>query len=216
MKASEAYKTYYAFGTGKATPKPKYVRRSTKEKTNQEPKASFSKRIKSAAKVTRSGKKRQIAEGLETLSKIALDDEDNDDKTSVSKDKDDDDQEEDDDQGNDDERTNSDNDDDDFVHPKFSTHDEEDKEEDSFDPMVQTPSHDGSMRLKIHIEECLLAIRVTYARLMRMRDFAMWDWGHRVTWGVGGSEWYCSSEERCMREGCGEMSILAGKTVRVS
>ncbi|GJU29634.1 hypothetical protein Tco_1173223 [Tanacetum coccineum] len=30
---------------------------------------------------------------------------------------------------------------DDFVHPKFSTHDEEDKEKDSFDPRVQTPSH---------------------------------------------------------------------------
>ncbi|GKF78124.1 hypothetical protein Tco_0230594, partial [Tanacetum coccineum] len=35
----------------------------------------------------------------------------------------------------------SDNDGDDFVHPKFSTHDEEDKEEDSFDHRVQTPSH---------------------------------------------------------------------------
>ncbi|GJY19020.1 hypothetical protein Tco_0390511 [Tanacetum coccineum] len=42
------------------------------------------------------------------------------------------------------ERTESDNDGDDFVHPKFSTHDEEDKEEDSFDPRVQTPSHDES------------------------------------------------------------------------
>ncbi|GKD25747.1 hypothetical protein Tco_1231961, partial [Tanacetum coccineum] len=43
--------------------------------------------------------------------------------------------------GSDDEQTDSDNDGDDFVHPKFSTHDEEDKEEDSFDPRVQTPSH---------------------------------------------------------------------------
>nr|GFA08289.1 hypothetical protein [Tanacetum cinerariifolium] len=32
-------------------------------------------------------------------------------------------------------------------------------------------------RLKIHIEVCLLAIRVTWARPMRMRDFSMWDWG---------------------------------------
>ncbi|GJW93762.1 hypothetical protein Tco_0173434 [Tanacetum coccineum] len=40
MKESEAYKTYYAFATGKAIPKPKYVRRSTKEKTVQAPKAS--------------------------------------------------------------------------------------------------------------------------------------------------------------------------------
>nr|GEZ80153.1 hypothetical protein [Tanacetum cinerariifolium] len=72
---SEAYKTYYAFATGKAIPKPKYVRRSIKEKNEQAPKAS------------------------------------------------------------------SNNDGDDFVHPKFSTHDEEDKEKDSFDPRVQTPSH---------------------------------------------------------------------------
>ncbi|GJR99504.1 hypothetical protein Tco_0316013 [Tanacetum coccineum] len=48
---------------------------------------------------------------------------------------------------NDDERTKSENDGDDFVHPKFSTHndeamqDEEVNEEDSFDPRVQTPSH---------------------------------------------------------------------------
>ncbi|GKA79759.1 hypothetical protein Tco_0786355, partial [Tanacetum coccineum] len=46
----------------------------------------------------------------------------------------------------DDEQTNSDNDGDDFVHPKFSTHDDEARqedvdEEDSFDPRVQTPSH---------------------------------------------------------------------------
>ncbi|GJS72522.1 hypothetical protein Tco_0705363 [Tanacetum coccineum] len=41
----------------------------------------------------------------------------------------------------DDEQTNSDNDGDDFVHHKFSTHDEENKEEDRFDPRVQTPSH---------------------------------------------------------------------------
>nr|GEY16860.1 hypothetical protein [Tanacetum cinerariifolium] len=44
----------------------------------------------------------------------------------------------------DDEKTNSDNDDDDFIHIKFSTHDDddEDKKEESFDPIVQTPSHD--------------------------------------------------------------------------
>nr|GEV62423.1 hypothetical protein [Tanacetum cinerariifolium] len=33
------------------------------------------------------------------------------------------------------------NDDDEFVHPKLSTHDEEAKEEESFDPIVQTSSH---------------------------------------------------------------------------
>ncbi|GKB95002.1 hypothetical protein Tco_0981139 [Tanacetum coccineum] len=44
-------------------------------------------------------------------------------------------------QGDDDEKTDSDNDGDDFVHPKFSTHDEENTKEDNFDPRVQTPSH---------------------------------------------------------------------------
>nr|GFC42877.1 hypothetical protein [Tanacetum cinerariifolium] len=41
-----------------------------------------------------------------------------------------------------DEQTNSDNDSDDFVHPKFSTHDEEAKVKESFDPIVRTPYHD--------------------------------------------------------------------------
>ncbi|GJY40917.1 hypothetical protein Tco_0428187 [Tanacetum coccineum] len=49
----------------------------------------------------------------------------------------------------DDEQTDSDNDGDDCVHPKFSTHDDESRqeevhEEDSFDLRVQTPSHDES------------------------------------------------------------------------
>nr|GEV63907.1 hypothetical protein [Tanacetum cinerariifolium] len=59
-------------------------------------------------------------------------------------DDDDDDQNDNDDQDNqdedDDEQTDLDNDGDDFVHPKFSTHDEEDKDEECFDPIVQTPS----------------------------------------------------------------------------
>nr|GEV19351.1 hypothetical protein [Tanacetum cinerariifolium] len=41
----------------------------------------------------------------------------------------------------DDDQTDSDNDGDDFMHPKFSTHDEEAKDEESLDPIVQTPSH---------------------------------------------------------------------------
>ncbi|GJS91231.1 hypothetical protein Tco_0773867 [Tanacetum coccineum] len=59
-----------------------------------------------------------------------------DDKVNVSEHDDDD----------DDERTKSDNDGEDFVHPKFSTHDDEARqeevnEEDILDPGVQTPSH---------------------------------------------------------------------------
>nr|GEW57853.1 hypothetical protein [Tanacetum cinerariifolium] len=69
---SDTYKTYYDFATGKVIPKPKYVRRSTKEKTDQAPKASPGKRLKVIAKVARSGKKKLPAKGLETLSKVAL------------------------------------------------------------------------------------------------------------------------------------------------
>nr|GEV76182.1 hypothetical protein [Tanacetum cinerariifolium] len=54
----------------------------------------------------------------------------------------DDDDNDDDQNDDDDEQTDSDNDGDDFIYPKFSTHGDEDKEEESFDPIVQTPSHD--------------------------------------------------------------------------
>ncbi|GKC30125.1 hypothetical protein Tco_1037419, partial [Tanacetum coccineum] len=72
-------------------------------------------------------------------------DEEDDDEVSLNDDAQDNDNQDDDD----DEQTNSDNDGDDFVHPKFSTHDDEARqeevnEEDSFDPRVQTPSHDES------------------------------------------------------------------------
>ncbi|GJS94380.1 hypothetical protein Tco_0801348 [Tanacetum coccineum] len=71
------------------------------------------------------------------------DDDDNDDDDAANQDNDGQEYDEQDDENEDDdnEQTDSENDGDDFVHPKFSTHDEEDKEEDSFDPRVQTPYH---------------------------------------------------------------------------
>ncbi|GKB12056.1 hypothetical protein Tco_0845979 [Tanacetum coccineum] len=72
MKESEAYKTYHDLSTGKMQPKPKYVRRSSKSKTKQAPKPSPAKRVKATAKVAKSGKKKQPAHGLETLSEVAL------------------------------------------------------------------------------------------------------------------------------------------------
>ncbi|GKA98254.1 hypothetical protein Tco_0826191 [Tanacetum coccineum] len=190
MKESEAFKTYYAFATGKATPKPKYVRRTSNDKTEQAHKDSTVKRLKAAAKGAKSGKMRQPARELETLSEVALTEaeqlriitkqsliqthsshasgsgahegtsatlgvhdvptyesygEEISWKTSSD---DDDDNEGDDDATNDDhddadnqsERTESDNKGDEFVHPKFTTHDEEKKEEESSDPRVHTPS----------------------------------------------------------------------------
>ncbi|GJZ78566.1 hypothetical protein Tco_0643403 [Tanacetum coccineum] len=106
MKESKAYKTYYDFATGNVIPKPKYVRRSTREKTDQAPKDSPGKRLKATTKKSS--------------------DEDDDDQVSMSKDDDDNADNEDDDYQNDDnEQTESDNDGDDFVHPKFFTHHEE-------------------------------------------------------------------------------------------
>nr|GEW15958.1 hypothetical protein [Tanacetum cinerariifolium] len=57
-------------------------------------------------------------------------------------DEDDNDQDDDDQNADDDEQTNLDNSGDDFIHLKFSTHDDEDKKEERFDPIVQTPFHD--------------------------------------------------------------------------
>nr|GEV86937.1 hypothetical protein [Tanacetum cinerariifolium] len=65
---------------------------------------------------------------------------DDDDEHKISEHDDDVDDQSDDDDDDDDEQTNSDNDGDDLVHRKFSTHDEEDKDEESFDPIVQTHS----------------------------------------------------------------------------
>ncbi|GKC29528.1 hypothetical protein Tco_1036822 [Tanacetum coccineum] len=170
MKESDAYKIYHDFATGKVIPKPKYVRRPTREKTDQAPTAPPGKRLKATAKVARLGKKKQLAQGLETLSKIALSEAEqikivtkrsktqfynsytsssgaNEGAVSLSKDDDANaDNEDDDGQDDDNEQTKSDNDGEDFVYPKFSTHDEEerqeeDKEEDGSDLRVQTPSH---------------------------------------------------------------------------
>nr|GEW00639.1 hypothetical protein [Tanacetum cinerariifolium] len=69
-------------------------------------------------------------------------------KSLTEADDDDDDQEDEDEQYDDDQ--DSDNDDDDFVHPKLSTHDEEAKDEESFDPIVQTPSHVEDSDDEIH------------------------------------------------------------------
>ncbi|GJZ99929.1 hypothetical protein Tco_0672480 [Tanacetum coccineum] len=165
MKESEAFKTYYAFATGKVTPKPKYVCQTSKDKTEQAPKASTGKRLKAAAKGAKSGKKRQHARRLETLSEVALTKAEQ--LRIVTKRSliqthsshasssgahegtdDDDDNEGDDDATNDDhddadnqsERTKSDNEGDEFVYLKFTTQDEEEKEEESSDPRVHTPS----------------------------------------------------------------------------
>ncbi|GJT91548.1 hypothetical protein Tco_1080393 [Tanacetum coccineum] len=141
MKESEAYKTYHDHATGKVQPKPKYVRRYSRTKSDEAPKPSFGKRVKATAKVANSGTHEGtgVTPGVPDVPTYESDDEqissksseeEDDDEKNVSEHEDD----------NDDKRTKSDNNGDDFVHPKFSTHDdeamqdEEVNEEDSFDP----------------------------------------------------------------------------------
>nr|GEV41588.1 hypothetical protein [Tanacetum cinerariifolium] len=127
-----AYKTYYDFATRKVIPKPKYVRRSTGEKTDQAPKASPAKRLKATADVAKSGKKKLPAQGLETLSEIAFD-EGKDDEVSMSKDDEDNAYNEDDDDPDDDnEQTESDNDGDNVEEEKLDEEKTYEEEESSF------------------------------------------------------------------------------------
>ncbi|GKD35113.1 hypothetical protein Tco_1250622, partial [Tanacetum coccineum] len=65
MKESKAYKTYHALFIGKVQPKPKYVRRSSRTKTDDVPKQAI-------AKVAKSRKKKKPTIGLDTLLDITL------------------------------------------------------------------------------------------------------------------------------------------------
>nr|GFB71126.1 hypothetical protein [Tanacetum cinerariifolium] len=130
--------------TMRFVPQHEVVQKSTRTKTKQAPKASLGKRIKTTAKVTTSGKKKLHAQGLETLSEIALTETEqmknvtkrskidfhsshtsgsDDEEVRLSKD------DEDDAKNDDNEQTESDNDGDDFVYPKFSTPDEEERQD---------------------------------------------------------------------------------------
>ncbi|GKA64530.1 hypothetical protein Tco_0764237 [Tanacetum coccineum] len=159
MKESEAYKTYHALATGKVQPKPKYVRRSSRTKTDDVPKPSSGKRVKATAKVANGSSAHEgtgVKPGVPDVPTYRSDDEEEIPWKSSDEDDNDDNEDDDDDQGvpdddqgddNDSKRTVSDTKGDDFVHPKFTSHDteerhdEEDKDEESFDPRVQTPSH---------------------------------------------------------------------------
>ncbi|GJW01917.1 hypothetical protein Tco_1560773 [Tanacetum coccineum] len=127
---SDAYKTYHDFATGKVIPKPKYVRRSTREKTDQALITSLGKRLKARAKLKIVHQEARHNSTALTPVVQKSSDKDDDDEVSLSKDDDDNaDNEDDDGQDDDNEQTESDNDGEDFVHPKFSTHDEEERQE---------------------------------------------------------------------------------------
>nr|GEU63927.1 retrovirus-related Pol polyprotein from transposon TNT 1-94 [Tanacetum cinerariifolium] len=156
-KSTESYKEYYAIASEAEPPKTKasVKKKQSSFDTTMPPPTTTGKRLKTSAKVGKPAKEKQPAKpskakGLTVLSEKSSkdddDDDDDDDEEKISEHDDDvDDQSDDNDQDDqddddDDEQTNSDNNVDDFVHPKFSTHDEEDKDEESFDSIVQTPS----------------------------------------------------------------------------
>ncbi|GJU15904.1 hypothetical protein Tco_1143870 [Tanacetum coccineum] len=157
MKESDVYKTYHDFATRKVIPKLKYVRRSTRENTNQVPTASPESALSEAEqmKIVTKRSKTQfhsshssgsganegtgVSPGVPDVPTHGSEDEDiswkssdedDDDEVVLSKDDDDNaDNEDDDGQDDDNEQTKSDNDDEDFIHPKFSTHDKEERQE---------------------------------------------------------------------------------------
>nr|GEV29462.1 hypothetical protein [Tanacetum cinerariifolium] len=51
------------------------------------------------------------------------------------------------------------------------------------------------------------------ARPIRMKGFAMWDWGHRVTWGVGEVNGTVQVMGSAQEKAVGEIGILAGNSV---
>ncbi|GJR06092.1 hypothetical protein Tco_0529076 [Tanacetum coccineum] len=150
---------------GAEPPKTKASVKKKQARSDKAPKAPKGKRLKATAKVTKPSKKKIPTKGLETLSEVALTEEEqmriiswksssgedddaeseNDNDVDDADNQDDDGQEydvqDDENQDANNEQTDLDNDGDDFVYPKLSTHNKEDKEEDSFDPRVQTPSH---------------------------------------------------------------------------
>ncbi|GKA97002.1 hypothetical protein Tco_0824896 [Tanacetum coccineum] len=187
MKESDAYKTYHDFATGKVISKPKYVRRSIREETDQAPTTSLGKRLKATAKmkiITKRSKTQFHSsyasgsganEGTGVSPRVPdvptygyedeqiswkTSDEDNDVEVNISENDDDQDNdnadnEDDDGQDDDNEQTESDNDGDDFVHPKFFTHDEEERqdEEDKEDKEEEVTQGDNIEGKELDEEE---------------------------------------------------------------
>nr|GFB08546.1 hypothetical protein [Tanacetum cinerariifolium] len=185
IKNSEAYKEYYAIVSGAAPPKTKASVRKTKSSfdTTITPPTIAGTRLSTSAKGKQPAKSSK-AKGLTVLSEVAMteaeqmklatkrslqqthisqatgsDDDDEVDERSDDQ-EDDDDKDDDDDQDDNDDDQDTDNNGDDFVHPKLSIHEEEAKDEEIFDPIVQTPKNsddegndDASFGLNVGGEE---------------------------------------------------------------
>nr|GEZ05283.1 hypothetical protein [Tanacetum cinerariifolium] len=144
IRNSEAYKEYYAVSSGAAPPKTKASVRKTKSSsdTTIAPPTAAGTRLSTSAKGKQPTKASKSDEEISWKSSDEDDDERSDDQNNDDGDQDDDDQDDDDqDEGNDDDQ-DIDNEGDEFIHPKLSIHKEEEtKDEESFDPIVQTPEN---------------------------------------------------------------------------
>nr|GEZ76558.1 hypothetical protein [Tanacetum cinerariifolium] len=99
-------------------------------------------------------------EEISWKSRDEVDDDEVDDKSDDQEDEDDQDDNDDDDQDDNDDDQDTNNDGDDFLHPKLSIQKEEAKDEESFDPIVQTPknsddegNNDASLGMNVGGEE---------------------------------------------------------------
>nr|GEU61934.1 hypothetical protein [Tanacetum cinerariifolium] len=153
IRNSAAYKEYYAIASGAEPSKTKESVKKTQSSfdTTMPPPMATGTRLLTSAKgkqPAKSSKAKDEGTGIipgvldvptyESDEEISWksSDEDNDDDVD-----DQDEDEQDNDQDDNDDDHDSDNDGDDFVHPKLTTHDKEAKDKESFDPIVQTPSH---------------------------------------------------------------------------
>nr|GEV57617.1 hypothetical protein [Tanacetum cinerariifolium] len=136
---SAAYKEYYAIASGATPPKMKASVRKTQsssDTTMQPPTATTTKKSLQQIHISQASGS-GADEGTGTIPGVpdVPTDESDEEISWKSSDEDDDDQ----DDNNDDQDT--DNNGDDFVHPKLSIHEEEAKDEESFDPIIQTPEN---------------------------------------------------------------------------
>nr|GEU96416.1 retrovirus-related Pol polyprotein from transposon TNT 1-94 [Tanacetum cinerariifolium] len=177
IKNSKAYKEYYAVASGAAPPKTKASVRKTKSSsdTTITPSTAAGTRLSTLAKGKQPAKSSKskalivlfkmkelvLYQGLpvptnESDKEISWkssdeDDDDEVDERSDDDDRDDNDQDDDDQDDNDDDQ-DTDNDGDNFVHPNLSIHEEEAKDEESFDPIVQTPKNSDDEDVNINLE----------------------------------------------------------------
>ncbi|GKD00721.1 hypothetical protein Tco_1170995, partial [Tanacetum coccineum] len=188
IRNSESYKEYYAVASGKIPLKIKSSKKKANSDVTTKQKPPI---VPKEKKEKKSGKGKQKAKELETISEAVLteaeqlklitkrsrkethssyangsgadegtgvspgnaqDDDKNDDYENAQDDDDDKNNDDENAQDDDDEaQTKSEDDGDDFIHPKLTTHDdetiheEETDEDDTFDPIVHTPSHVSSL-----------------------------------------------------------------------